>query len=163
MQATASPRLTRNVRSMTDRTQERDERDVSIGPDHWLPWVDLGDPATFAGAARVDHLLRPSFALWDALETHCVAGCCGISAFNLWPDAIRAALESPARKNVAQSLREAQTCLSSTDDRLVVSERLNQYLHRELLLQILDHICAVLEEPALGREMDGQASPGVER
>lgn len=130
---------------MTDRPQERDERDVSIGPDRWLPWVDPGDPATFACATPVDGLLRPSFALWDALEAHCDASCCGISAFDLWPDTIRAALEAPARKDVGESLREAQACLRSMDVRLVVSERLNQYFDRGLLLQILDHVCASLE------------------
>src|SRR5262245_26069682 len=122
------------------------ENDISIGPDRWLGWIDLGDPSTFSAAVEMDDLLEPCFALWDALETHCVAGCCGISAFNLWPGSIRRALAGSAREKAARDLRNAQARLGSMDARLVVSDRLNQYFDRGLFIRILEHVCAALEE-----------------
>ncbi|WP_234015378.1 DUF6331 family protein [Burkholderia sp. BE12] len=69
--------------------------DIGIGPDRW---IECGDLAGGHGhAVDVDPHLAAVMPLIDALEIHCLAGCCGIDAFGFWPDEITAALDTAPR------------------------------------------------------------------
>ena len=63
---------------------------ISIGKDKWIKWVDFNRyvydqciPINYDQCFEIDYLLEPTFDFWNKLETECVAGCCGINAYNL--------------------------------------------------------------------------------
>jgi hypothetical protein len=60
--------------------------DISIGPDKWITFFDINGRQ--AGAVDLDPLILPMEEFWSLLETNCVAGCCGIDAFSVWPEDI---------------------------------------------------------------------------
>ncbi|MDR2299463.1 MAG: DUF6331 family protein [Comamonas sp.] len=84
--------------------------------------------------------------LWDALETICVTGCCGIDALDLSPEQLTTAR---SRLDVAvirqqlqqlQQLQALQALLSRPDPSFVSSQRLNQYLDQDAAQQLVSHL-----------------------
>ncbi len=67
------------------------------GPNAWVMTAAVGlNPAD---VFQIDELLHDRWDIWQAMETSCVAGCCGLDAFDFGVDAVRLAV--PATKRVA--------------------------------------------------------------
>lgn len=63
--------------------------DISIGKDKWITFIDLVDGQR--DAIELDEILKPVEPFLNMLETECVAACCGVDAYSLWPDDIATA------------------------------------------------------------------------
>lgn len=113
--------------------------DISIGQDRWISFVDTSNRPR-QDAVSIDPLLAPMEPFWSALETHCVAGCCGIEAFALWPDDIQSACPLPERHIVASALRSLQEFVGQSSADTFVSQRLNNLFDKKVLLELLQHL-----------------------
>ena len=114
--------------------------DISIGKDQWITFIDVIGRQD--RAVSFDHLIAPLESFWTALETNCVAGCCGIDAFSLWPEDIRRATSAVDSKSLADSLALLREFVEHSSADIFVSQRLNNYFDRLVLLQLIDHIHA---------------------
>lgn len=85
--------------------------------------------------------LAPELApLWDALETICVTGCCGIDALDLSPEQLAAARPKLDTAAICSGLLQIQARLNCPDLPVAVSQRLNQYLDRNAARQLIVHL-----------------------
>jgi hypothetical protein len=114
--------------------------DISIGKDQWIRFIDV--VGRESGAASVDHLIAPLESFWSALETNCIAECCGIDAFSLWPDDVRRAASTVDADFLAEGLNALREFVERSEPDIFVSQRLNNYFDRQVLLQAIDHIHA---------------------
>lgn len=117
---------------------EEHRGEVSIGKDEWLPFFEL--EGRYESAVEIDLLLRETLEVWAALETQCVAGCCGIEAFEFWPEDIAKAagiLDVPAAIEQMERLRLAA---ERTPAEVLLSRRLNCYFDKRQFLMLLEHL-----------------------
>lgn len=117
------------------------KHDISIGPDRWIEFGDLSGGQ--AQAAAIDPSLAEVMPLIDALETNCVAECCGIDAFGFWPDEIEVAVATRDRDALARlvdDLLSVQRSIDALPSEIVVSTRMNHYFRKAVLLELLAHI-----------------------
>lgn len=115
--------------------------DISIGPDRWIAFGDLSGGQ--AQAVAIDPSLAAVMPLIDALETDCVAACCGIDAFGFWPNEIAVAVAARDRDALARlvdDLLSVQRSIDALPSDLVVSMRMNQYFRKAVVLELLAHI-----------------------
>jgi Family of unknown function (DUF6331) len=112
--------------------------DISIGKDEWITFIDIVGRQEIA--ISFDHLLTPLDSFWSSLETECVAECCGIDAFSLWPEDIRRVTAHSDRKQLAESLARLRHFVEGSASNAFVSQKLNNYFDRQVLLRIIDHI-----------------------
>lgn len=118
--------------------------DILIGKDQWIAFVDISDRRD--SAINVDYLLLRVERLWDALETFCMAGCCGIDAFDFYPDNLAMVTTTLGKGNLRSELAYIQNELEDLPGEVFVSSRLNQYFHKSVLLQLLKHISENLRQ-----------------
>lgn len=127
--------------------RKRNPNDVSIGQGRWLRWLDFPSDLPKSEWVNVDPWLAGLAGLWDALETNCVHECCGINAFNLWPDSVRSAVPASRRPEVLGQLGVLRDRIAGLPaGAVLVSGRLNQLLHRDLVLGIVDHLVDSLHD-----------------
>ncbi len=117
-------------------------KDISIGQDKWIKWVELdpNEPDLF----NIDDLLEPLEQLWKNLETQCVAVCCGIDAFALWPEDIQNASKYLDKEELRGHLTGLKSQLARLNKNIVVSTRLNNLFDKKGFLQLIDHILRCL-------------------
>ena len=113
------------------------------------PFIDLGDgqrielpPIDIKPGKVLDmDALAPDIApLWDALETLCVAECCGIDAFDFSAEQLAAARRQLDAGAIQLQLLHLQTMLLLAHQPVVVISRINQYLERYAALQLIAHL-----------------------
>lgn len=122
------------------------QNDISVGQDQWITFVNVeGRQST---AVDIDPLLTPMNDFLDRLETTCVAGCCGIDAFDLWPEHIQRAAAESGDTALPRKLLELKAFIDENPADCFVSTRLNNYFDRGVLLQVLDHIATHLKNAA---------------
>jgi hypothetical protein len=112
--------------------------DISIGKDQWISWQDIDGMQNHA--ADVDDLFAPIDNFWARLETECVAECCGIDAFALWPEDIQRATVEVQDSTLLEKLDTLRDQVTRGAEKTFVSKRLNNFFHRDVLLKLIDHI-----------------------
>lgn len=123
------------------------KNDISIGQDQWISFGKLADGQ--ASAVQIDPALAPIMPLIDRLETECVAGCCGIDAFGLWPDAIEQAIATMDQSELGRlvsDLASAQGEIERLPCEVVVSMRMNQSFRKAVFLEVLTHLRNVVDK-----------------
>ncbi|HVJ69793.1 MAG TPA: DUF6331 family protein [Caulifigura sp.] len=125
--------------------------DISIGEDKWIKFISVADRRETA--IELDPILEPIMPFLTALETDCVAECCGIDAFALWPDDLERAARQFDRATLLQQLDAVLKRVAIADGGTFVSHRLNNYFDRDVLNQLLNHLAASLDgdDTASGR------------
>jgi hypothetical protein len=113
--------------------------DISIGPDKWITFVDISD-RPYTEAVSIDHCISPMESLWSALETECVAGCCGIHAFSLWPEDIQTVYRSQDERAIASGLETLREFVEKSRADTFVSSRLNNLFDKKVLLELIQHL-----------------------
>ncbi len=61
-------------------TQRDRQYDIQIADDAWIEYIDI--EGRYDQATDIDALLDGLWPLICRLETHCVAGCCGMDAYD---------------------------------------------------------------------------------
>jgi hypothetical protein len=125
------------------------KHDISIGKDTWIAFGDLakcqGDPI------EIDEQLSPVMPLFESLEIECVADCCGIDAFKLWPEEIAKAVaqcDPRELESLSSKIASVQTEISRLPSDIVVSRRLNQLFRKIVFLELLTPIRKAVGEVA---------------
>jgi hypothetical protein len=126
-----------------------DFNDISIGKDQHITFIDVAGRQD--RAVSIDHLIAPLASFWTALETNCVAECCGIDAFSFWPEDIRRAAATGDSTSVSEGLASLHEFIRQNGADIFVSRRLNNYLDRQVLLQLIEHIQAMAREQSSSR------------
>jgi hypothetical protein len=111
---------------------------ISIGDGKWIPWIDCDQ----INEVPVNLQLAPLRDLWRKLETNCVADCCGIDAFDFSPANIQRASAELGDPLLSQKLATLRQQIAASDDMAYDSIRFNCSLHRDVLIQLIDHIAA---------------------
>jgi hypothetical protein len=111
--------------------------DISIGNNKWIKFIKLED---HHNAIELDDILKPIEPFLTSLETHCVAECCGIDAYALWPEDIASAAKQSEIPQLSGSIDAVRQRIAQTDGNSFVSHRMNNYFERQTLLQLIDHI-----------------------
>jgi hypothetical protein len=109
---------------------------IRIGDDKWILWVDYDPTKEMSG----DLLLAPLRDLWNQLETNCVADCCGLDAFDFTPENIQRASAKLADPALSQKLATLRQQLAESKEIAYDNTRWNCSLHRDVLIQLVDHI-----------------------
>lgn len=112
--------------------------DISIGQDKWIKWIELdpNDESLF----NVDQLFEPTEQFWKYLETECVAACCGIDAFALWPEDIKNASKHFDLTELKDQLSTMKDDVVQVYKNVIISKRLNNLFDKKVFIQLIDHI-----------------------
>lgn len=117
---------------------------IPIGEGKWIEFIDL--TGRYETAIEIDLLIKDLEPLWSALETQCVAGCCGFDAFDFYPENIAGAKERIDASAMCQSLLSLQAALKKLDGGVVLSRRLNNYadvaVFNALIVHLQSNLCA---------------------
>jgi len=121
-----------------------DKGDISIAKDQWI----LVEPLPKAPHTHIDTFLAPAMPFLLSLETDCVAACCGIDAFCLWPEAIYkslAAMQPDEVRKLASAITTIQNQLEQSPFDIFISSRMNQCFEKSVLLALLTHLRTEIE------------------
>lgn len=121
--------------------------DISIGDGRWLRWMESPSEQARSSAEDIDPWLVGLATLWDSLETECEHECCGIDAFNLARESVQRAVPAAHRHEVLRALGVVRQRIAALGpSAFIVSMRLNQYMHRDLILGVVDHLVECLHD-----------------
>jgi hypothetical protein len=129
---------------------------IWIGDDRWIEFIDLD--GRYDQAVHVDAPLSSLEAFWSALETMCVAGCCGFDAFDFSPEGIAEAARGLPHARLHDQLEEAIRVVEKLDTTVVVSRRLNNLADKRTFLALLSHVKACLPATWHGTAQAGRAA-----
>ena len=116
--------------------------DINIGPDQWVQWVSFTERNEIP--ASIDPLILPMMDFWKRLETECVSACCGIDAFNLWPENIRIASQEAQIFDLQDQLNQLRSYVADSNSSVFNCGEFNQLFDRAVLLQLIDHVASHL-------------------
>ncbi|WP_166881341.1 DUF6331 family protein [Massilia mucilaginosa] len=116
----------------------RPQNAIATGPDTWIEHVALAVP--YRQAVPIDDLLPDLAAMWAALETHCVAGCCGFDAFDFSADGVGASLSKVNAARTCEALATLRENLLALRANAVSSKRLNMFCDKGEFLALLAHL-----------------------
>ena len=131
--------------------------DICIGQDKWITFIELDDQQT--NVIELDEILKPVESFLELLETDCLAACCGIDAYALWPNDIKHAARQSEIKNLSISIDDARQRIAASIGDTFVSHRMNNYFHRQTLLQLIDHIAHCVRQAEDPGEYDDKCEP----
>lgn len=128
--------------------------DIPIGEDEWIPFMPLD--GRLQDVAHIDDLLQPLLPLFDRLETHCVAGCCGLLAFDFLAESVDAAARELDCARLLPALAAAATTVEQLPQSVVMCRRLNNYIDKTTFLQLLRYLSARLAASLPGARTQGR-------
>lgn len=123
-------------------SHDNHKNDIRIGDNKWISFIDLS--GRYESAINIDHIIDKTSELWDALETECVAGCCGIDAFSFYPQDIINVVSIMNDSQLEALLEEAIYQIESLPTTVVVSNRLNNYEDKIVFIALLNHLLKVI-------------------
>lgn len=116
----------------------RHKNDIPIGESRWIEFIDLD--GRYEEAIEIDPFLLELSAMWQNLEQHCVADCCGFDAFDFNPETIVLASAGMDLPNLHRSLNDTILKIEALETTVIVSTRLNSLADKKTFLAILMHI-----------------------
>ncbi|MHA4847873.1 DUF6331 family protein [Flavitalea antarctica] len=119
-----------------------ENKDISIGDGQWIKWREI-DGAN-SNRYNVDTLLDGTAMLWKNLETECVAECCGIEAFALWPADIKKAAQNLDSAVLKDCFIQLISKVEQNENTIVVSRKLNNLFDKQVFIQMIKHIIGCL-------------------
>ena len=111
---------------------------IQIADDAWIAYVPID--GGHADAIDIDGLLAGLWPLIDQLETQCVAGCCGFDAYDFTRQGIDAALHGLDLMQLRAACVQASSAIAAAGGDIFVSTRMNNYVHKAMLLRLLEHL-----------------------
>lgn len=112
--------------------------DILIGDDKWIKFIDLN--GRYEQSLDIDYLISSLSFLWDTLEQHCVAECCGFNAFDFYPDAIYEATKNMDKEQIRAELERVIESVTELETTVVSSSRLNNLADKSTFISLLLHI-----------------------
>ncbi len=115
----------------TDSELEIDER---LGP--------FSNDATF----KYSNVRDPLGEFWNKTETICVAGCCGIGAFDIGPEQIVDAVKDLDIETLVNQLERVKEQVLASDAQIISYDRLNYNFARVSFLELIDYLIAEVQQ-----------------
>ncbi|MGK5011101.1 DUF6331 family protein [Janthinobacterium sp. MDB2-8] len=130
---------------MTERNRQYD---IQIADDAWIEFVDIA--GRYDQAIDIDALLGGLWPLIYRLETHCVAGCCGMDAYDFTRTGIATALLELDRAQLHAACSAAKVAVTAAASDVLTSATMNHFADKRVFLQWLDHLdaCIVAQDRA---------------
>ena len=128
---------------------ERDRQyDIQIADDAWIEFIDIA--GRYDQAIDIDALLGELWQLIYLLETHCVAGCCGMDAYDFTREGIATALLELDRAQMHAACAAAKEAVAAAASDVFTSATMNHVADKRVFLQLLDHLdkCIVAQDRA---------------
>ena len=120
---------------MTERNRQYD---IQIGDDAWIEFIDLD--GRYTQAIDIDALLDGLWPLICRLETHCVAGCCDMDAFDFTREGIATALLELDRALMHAACVAAKAAVTAAASDVLTSTEMNHFADKRVVLQLLEHL-----------------------
>lgn len=118
---------------------ERDRQcDIQIGDDAWIEFIDLD--GRYTQASDIDALLGELWPLICRLETHCVAGCCGMDAYDFTREGVATALLELDRAHLHAACMAAKEAVTAAASDVLTSATMNHYADKRVFLQLIEHL-----------------------
>nr|WP_314605962.1 DUF6331 family protein [uncultured Janthinobacterium sp.] len=129
-------------------TQRDRQDDIQIGDDAWIEWISLD--GRYEQAIDIDPLLGELWPLICLLETHCVADCCGMDAYDFTREAVNTALLELDRAELHAACAQAHSAVAAAASDVLLSNTMNHYADKRVFLQLLEHLdeCIVAQDAA---------------
>ncbi len=121
-----------------NKAVKRPQNAIATGPDTWIDHVEPAVP--YGKAVAIDDLLADLAPMWAALETYCVAGCCGFDAFDFSADGVDASLSKVNAARTCEALATLRANLLALRGNAVSSTRLNMFCDKNEFLALLSHL-----------------------
>ena len=112
------------------------DNNIHVDSDKVINWIDFAS----TNPVDVDQLIEPLTDFFKKLEISCMAECCGINAFSFYPNDIRNACEEFSPDDLLEKINLLIQEITKLDGQVIECGQLNQLLHANVFLQILDHI-----------------------
>lgn len=128
---------------------ERDRQyDIQIGDDAWIEYIDIA--GRYDQAIDIDTLLDGLWPLICRLETHCVAGCCGMDAYDFTREGVATALLELDLAQLHAACLAAKVAVTAAASDVLTSATMNHFADKRVFLQLLEHLdaCIVGQERA---------------
>nr|WP_267876662.1 DUF6331 family protein [Massilia genomosp. 1] len=120
-----------------NQTVPRPKDAIVTGPDTWIGHIDLS--GRYRTAVKIDHLMPELASMWAALETQCMAGCCGVHAFDFSADGVAASLGKVNAARSCEALARLRNDLLALRGEVVSSNALNMNIDKSEFLELLSH------------------------
>ena len=120
---------------MTERNRQYD---IQIADDAWIEYIDIA--GRYDQAIDIDALLDGLWPLICRLETHCVAGCCGMDAYDFTREGVATALLELDRAHMHAACAAARIAVAATASDVLLSNTMNHYADKRVFLQLLEHL-----------------------
>jgi hypothetical protein len=122
---------------------ERDHRyDIQIADDAWIEYIDIA--GRYDQAIDIDALLGELWPLIYRLETHCVASCCGMDAYDFTRTGIATALLELDHAQMHAACAAAKVAVTAVASDVLTSTAMNHFADKRVFLQLLDHLDACI-------------------
>lgn len=119
-------------------TQRNRQYDIQIADDAWIEYIDI--EGRYDQATDIDALLDGLWPLICRLETHCVAGCCGMDAYDFTREGVATALLELDRAQLHAACAAARIAVAATASDVLLSNTMNHYADKRVFLQLLEHL-----------------------
>ena len=118
--------------------------DIRVGDNEFIRCIPVPtkESATFE---PLDPFLRGVRNFLDSLEVECCAECCGIHAYKFSAPAIRVAALNFGPETMANEFRNIVEQIRDAESEYFVSDRLNYYFHKSVLVQLFQHLARCIE------------------
>lgn len=120
---------------MTERNRQYD---IQIGDDAWIEFIDLD--GRYTQANDIDALLDGLRPLICRLEAHCVAGCCGMDAYDFTREGVATALLELDRAHLHAACMAAKEAVTAAASDVLTSATMNHFADKRVFLQLLAHL-----------------------
>lgn len=89
--------------------------------------------------------MHPIEKFWTNLETECFAECCGIDAFDLWPQSITKASSDFDIDELKYYIDRLKNEVVKSPRKVVSSTMLNNLFEKSVFIQVIGHISAQIQ------------------
>jgi Family of unknown function (DUF6331) len=116
----------------------KNKNDINIAENLWIDWIEFDYKKS--NPKDIDDLLEPTIKLWNRLEVHCIAECCGIHAFSFRREDIKNAVADLDQVYYIDEFKTLKFKISNLDTYELMSSRINNLFHKNVFLKLIGHI-----------------------
>ncbi|MRS59997.1 DUF6331 family protein [Larkinella terrae] len=120
--------------------------DSDCGTDSVLEIKEQLGPFSSDITFKYSNVRSPLSQFWNNLETFCVAGCCGIDAFDFWPEAIVEAIKELYIETLVKQLERIKEEVLHSEAEIIGFRRLNHSFARTSFLVLIDYLITEVKQ-----------------
>ncbi|GAB3897230.1 hypothetical protein GCM10028803_15500 [Larkinella knui] len=95
---------------------------------------------------KYSHVRDSLSEFWNKTEKACMADCCGISAFVLWPEEIVEVVKFIDIETLVRQLERVKEQVLGSDAQIITYRRLNYNFARRSFLELMDYLLTEIKQ-----------------